>query len=299
MGLRPSSLVKPKISMTWVLKGDHSTEPLRPPSQTKNREPSDGPKNPDLTTIDGGRRREKRSHPRRPRRPRSKAHNPSRFGYEITDVDAFLSKASLDNPGNIPVVLSSPCLLYQTRLGGHQEELSLPLGMVVNAVFKNQGWLYVQTPHGEEGYVRYAACLPLGILPPRTPAPCWETHTDIFPMPLGNRTDVDKVRSECGGVRTKKHDGRDTMSACGERSVDKLYLRATSARARAGAAATTRHTLLVCSSDYEARGRSTLTVSKGDVVALISGHVKDWFYVKDRQGQEGFIPAAVAGHGFL
>ncbi|XP_054258766.1 uncharacterized protein LOC128983491 isoform X2 [Macrosteles quadrilineatus] len=247
MGLRPSSLVKPKISMTWVLKGDHSTEPLRPPSQTKNREPSDGPKNPDLTTIDGGRRREKRSHPRRPRRPRSKAHNPSRFGYEITDVDAFLSK----------------------------------------------------TPHGEEGYVRYAACLPLGILPPRTPAPCWETHTDIFPMPLGNRTDVDKVRSECGGVRTKKHDGRDTMSACGERSVDKLYLRATSARARAGAAATTRHTLLVCSSDYEARGRSTLTVSKGDVVALISGHVKDWFYVKDRQGQEGFIPAAVAGHGFL
>lgn len=95
------------------------------------------------------------------------------------------TQASLDNPANIPVVLSSTCLLYQTRLGGFQEELSLPLGMVVNAVFKNQCWLYVQTPHGEEGYVRYTSCLPLGILPPRTPAPCWETHTDIFPMPLG------------------------------------------------------------------------------------------------------------------
>lgn len=37
--------------------------------------------------------------------------------------------------------------------------------MVVNAVFKNQNWLYVQTPHAEEGYVGYASCLPLGILP--------------------------------------------------------------------------------------------------------------------------------------
>ncbi|KAG8311994.1 hypothetical protein J6590_031457 [Homalodisca vitripennis] len=216
-------------------------------------------------------------------------------------VTPELLQASLDNPGNIPVVLSSPCLLYQTRLGGHQEELSLPLGMVVNAVFKNQGWLYVQTPHGEEGYVRYAACLPLGILPPRTPAPCWETHTDIFPMPLGNRTDTEKgkvsgTRSECGGVRTKRHDGRDTVSACGERSVDRLYLRATSVKSQPQV---TRHTLLVISKDYEARGRSSLTVTKGDVVALVSGHVKDWFYVRDRHGNEGFIPAVVAGHGFL
>lgn len=31
MGLRPSSLGKPKISMTWVLKGDQSTEPKTKP----------------------------------------------------------------------------------------------------------------------------------------------------------------------------------------------------------------------------------------------------------------------------
>lgn len=68
----------------------------------------------------------------------------------------------MEKPANIPVVLAFPSVLYQTRTGGYQAEIALPLGMVVNAVFKNQHWLYVQTPHAEEGYVSYAACLPLG-----------------------------------------------------------------------------------------------------------------------------------------
>lgn len=75
--------------------------------------------------------------------------------------------------------------------------------MVVNGVLKNRAWLYAQTPHGEEGYVPYACCLPLGILPPPArPTPCWDTQTDIFPRPSGNRTDTEKMRdgtrSECG-----------------------------------------------------------------------------------------------------
>nr|CAD7264091.1 unnamed protein product [Timema shepardi] len=258
---------------------------------------------------------------RRTRTPRHKTDNKaaaiarsgrhSRFGYEIQDVDAFLTKASLEKPANIPMVLSSPCTLYQTREGGYQEELSLPLGMVVNAVFKNQSWLYVQTPHGEEGYVAYNYCLPLGILPPpqrsqsssAKPPPCWENHTDVFPQPLGNRTDSEKLRdgtrSECGGGgrchrRTKLE--RDAVSACGERSVDRLYLRAAASAKRNG---TTRHTLLVIRSDYNSKGRNTLSVAKGDVVALVSGHLKDWFWVRSRDGSEGFIPSVVAGHGFL
>lgn len=71
-------------------------------------------------------------------------------------------KATMDKPANIPVVLASPSVLYQTRTGGYQAEINLPLGMVVNAVFKNENWLYVQTPHAEEGYVSYTTCLPLG-----------------------------------------------------------------------------------------------------------------------------------------
>ncbi|XP_043676952.1 uncharacterized protein LOC122633283 isoform X3 [Vespula pensylvanica] len=242
--------------------------------------------------------RDKHRH-RRTKRPH-KTRPPSRFGYEIADLDAFLTKASIERPANIPVVLSFPSVLYQTQ-GGTQDEMALPLGTVVNAVFKNQTWLYVQTPHGQEGYVGYAACLPLGILPQPTRGPCWEDSTDVFPRPLGNMTDTEKLRdtrSECGARSRNarvRRGSRDAVSACGERSVDRLYLRAAANAKTKGA----RHTLLVIRNDYEGRGANSLSVSKGDVVALLSDHVNDWFWVRSRDGREGFIPAVVAGHGFL
>ena len=64
-----------------------------------------------------------------------------KFGYNINNVNEFLSKCSLSNPANIPVVLSNASILYQTRTG-RQVETSLPLGMIVNSIFKNQNWLY-------------------------------------------------------------------------------------------------------------------------------------------------------------
>jgi len=123
-----------------------------------------------------------------------------------------------------------------------------------------------------------------------------------LPSFLGNMTDTEKLRdtrSECGASRGRngrmRRSSRDAVSACGERSVDRLYLRA-AANARTKGS---RHTLLIIRSDYEARGTNALTVSKGDVVALLSDHVSDWFWVRSRDGREGFIPAVIAGHGFL
>lgn len=133
------------------------------------------------------------------------------FGYDIQDIDDFLTKATLDAPANIPVVLALPSVLYQTRIGGYQSELALPLGMVVNAVFKNQHWLYVQTPHAEEGYVSYAACLPLGIIPNNldsttaaATAHCWDHCSDVFGRPSGNQTDTEKISVGCGGSSSSK-----------------------------------------------------------------------------------------------
>ncbi|KAL3270106.1 hypothetical protein HHI36_009164 [Cryptolaemus montrouzieri] len=108
----------------------------------------------------------------------------------------FEFQATIEKPANIPVVLAFPSVLYQTRVDGYQAEIFLPLGMVVNAIFKNEHWLYVQTPHAEEGYVSYAACLPLGIIPPADDdesGPCWEKSTDIFPRPCGNITDTENL----------------------------------------------------------------------------------------------------------
>lgn len=100
------------------------------------------------------------------KRHRRRRKRSPKFGYNIRNVDEFLSRCTLIKPANIPVVLSNASILYQTRTGYKQMEIPLPLGMVVNSVFKNQNWLYVQTPHGEEGYVDFNACLPLGIIPP-------------------------------------------------------------------------------------------------------------------------------------
>ncbi|VVC31332.1 Hypothetical protein CINCED_3A008433 [Cinara cedri] len=131
------------------------------------------------------------------------------YGYGITDLDDFLSKASIGRPGNIPMVLCTGCLLYQTQLDDHyQTEVALPLGMVVNAVFKNEQWLYVQTPHAEEGYIPYGSCLPLGIVPPpdAARAPCWETQSDVFPRPVGDRRQHRQRRDAAG------HRGRSSAS---------------------------------------------------------------------------------------
>ncbi|XP_017059615.1 uncharacterized protein LOC108100319 [Drosophila ficusphila] len=147
---------------------------------------------------------QQRRHRHRKRRDRNRVQ---RFGYEIQNVDEFLSRCSLATPGNIPVVLATASTLYQTRPGGYQLEIPLPLGMVVNAVFKNQNWLYVQTPHAEEGYVGYACCLPLGILPQQARigsrnTPCWESNADVFPRPCGNMTDSEKEIRLRGGTRS-------------------------------------------------------------------------------------------------
>ncbi|KAJ3642532.1 hypothetical protein Zmor_025300 [Zophobas morio] len=224
------------------------------------------------------------------------------FGYEIQDVDDFLSKATIEKPANIPVVLAFPSVLYQTRIGGYQAEIALPLGMVVNAIFKNQHWLYVQTPHAEEGYVSYAACLPLGIIPPSdndVPAPCWEKSTDVFPRPSGNMTDTEKLssKSECSeDVRCYSRRSRNAISTCEEQSVDRLYLKAL---ASARKTKRLRQTLLVINGDYYGKEKNSLHVNKGEVVVLLGTHVKDWFWVRNNEGQEGFIPAVIAGHGFL
>lgn len=115
------------------------------------------------------------------------------------------------------MVLCTGCLLYQTQLDDHyQTEVALPLGMVVNAVFKNEQWLYVQTPHAEEGYIPYGSCLPLGIVPPpdAARAPCWETQSDVFPRPVGDRR-RHRQRRHQNGQRVNVHRGRssDTRSS--------------------------------------------------------------------------------------
>ncbi|XP_028173642.1 uncharacterized protein LOC114362429 isoform X1 [Ostrinia furnacalis] len=239
----------------------------------------------------------------------------SKFGYDIRDLDSFLSEASIDRPGNIPVVVAYPTTLYQTQKDS-QRELTLPLGTVVNAVFKNQQWLYVQTPHGDEGYVMYNACLPLGILPnrssPQKKTPCWESSTDIYPRPCGNLTDTEKEQLR-GRTRSESHyRPRRRVNNCAEKDFDTIYLKTKSVCSNIDRVhekenlKVKRQTLLVVNSDYRGSDLNrTLSVQQGDVVILVQGTAvesdvdAEWFYVRKKDGTQGFIPAAIAGHGYI
>ncbi|KAF5298913.1 hypothetical protein FQR65_LT09566 [Abscondita terminalis] len=330
MGQKPSVLggkKTKKLPILWILKGQQTTQTLNPEQpikfqyKTKRKKQVDQiyPLNLNIKTtkvvknhnlpvrtksepsLAPEKTKERHKHRRKSRNIVYEKDKEfvQQFGYEIEDVDAFLTKATIDKPANIPVVLAFSTILYQTRMGGFQSEIQLPLGMVVNAVFKNQNWLYVQTPHAEEGYVNYAACLPLGIIPPPTdlPVPCWENSTDVFPKPSGNMTDTEKLssRSECSVSRCHSSRSRNAYSVCEEKSVDKLYLQAAACAKVKG----TKQTLLVVYCDYKGKGENSMSVCKGDVVVLVNNHLNGWFWVRNKHGAEGFIPSAVAGHGYL
>ncbi|XP_039747056.1 uncharacterized protein LOC120624524 [Pararge aegeria] len=244
----------------------------------------------------------------------------SKFGYDIRDLDTFLTEATIDHPGNIPVVIAFPTTLYQTQKD-LQRELTLPLGTVLNAVFKNQQWLYAQTPHGDEGYVLYSACLPLGILPSRSSlqkkTPCWESSTDIYPRPCSNLTDSEKehLRGRTRSESRHRPRTRQTKTTCAEKDFDSLYLKTKSVCSNLDSGykdssvdfkpKLQRQTLLVVNCDYNGSFLNrTLSVKKGEVVVLIQGGGEtdvdlEWFYVRRKDGNQGFIPAAIAGHGYI
>ncbi|XP_050428552.1 uncharacterized protein LOC126838287 [Adelges cooleyi] len=305
MGLRSSSLAKKNNqTLTWVL---HNKNPSHENSDRKSHEI----KSIADSIMPQYREIKYNNHViHRPRRQRVRAQpddvidygKPGQtYGYGITNLDEFLSKSSIGRPGNIPMVLCAGCLLYQTQLDDHyQTEVALPLGMVVNAVFKQADWLYVQTPHAEEGYIPYKCCLPLGIIPPMgavdSGTPCWETQSDVFPRPLGVRRSRRTRSTVAGQVESPVTDHvRKAVYDIAPINNDNHR------PPRVGP-----NTLLVVHRDFlGSPSDGTLTVAKGDVLTLTveknepATTADGWFWVRDGRGQEGLVPASLTGYGYL
>lgn len=83
------------------------------------------------------------------------------------------------------------------------------------------------------------------------------------------------------------------------------HIMKTNATSRPSGTRSLRQTLLAVTENFVS---TAISVKKGDVVTLLACkqiHDKrlqqpiQWFFVRSRDGQEGFIPAEVAGHGFL
>lgn len=158
------------------------------------------------------------------------------YGYQVQDLEALLSHSSANQPANLPMVLASPTRLHHMRRTQNNSGPSrpfLPLGVIVNAVFKTRDWLYVRTAHGAEGFVPYHVCLPLGILPTKPAhsttegdipaAAAWEMQ-ETLSVPRGrcrerrraaghNQTDLQKLHPPPRSSAADPANARDSASA--------------------------------------------------------------------------------------
>lgn len=146
-------------------------------------------------------------------------------------------------------------------------------------------------------------------------ANCWEICTDIFPNP--SLTDSDKELHRSGarseGTKTPKLKRRNPSRTCSEKYLDSLYLLASQPKIIDYAElkptaqvsrtnqekinvniSSKRKILLAITDDFTSDYTS---VKKGDVVRLLACKEYDdkiWYFIKNRDGNEFYIPSFVA-----
>ncbi|CAN8017020.1 unnamed protein product [Ixodes persulcatus] len=86
--------------------------------------------------------------------------------FSICEADGLLQSASAQNPTQVPMVVMQ-CARLHLSIGASPpyQQTSLPMGTLVTALYRDQDWICVQTPHGVSGFLYHASCMPLGILP--------------------------------------------------------------------------------------------------------------------------------------
>ncbi|KAF0298568.1 SH3 domain-containing protein Dlish [Amphibalanus amphitrite] len=211
------------------------------------------------------------------------------------------SQATPRTPANIPMVVTCSSELYvlSPAAAPDRPTVTLQLGLVVNGLFKRRQWVYVQTPHSQEG---------------RSPSEAAEPHP--------NRTDTEKLYENVTsdgralGLLVQQHVRQQRgqqRARRGHLSPQTRHVSSAFRRLQSVQVAPSRSRLLAPPSGrmvaprtnnkaviwdgFTSFGRNTLTVRRGDIVILLNTSVGDWFWVKDADGREGYIPAICVGSG--
>lgn len=120
------------------------------------------------------------------------------------DTASVLSNASKASPANVPMVV-----MQCSRLHSHLEckppfqLTSLPMGTLVTALYQESDWLYVQTPHGVEGFVLASNCAPIGTInePAEVTRKPWEPCD--FPIQVSLRQNPELNRQQGSYISAK------------------------------------------------------------------------------------------------
>ncbi|XP_065226987.1 SH3 domain-containing protein Dlish-like [Planococcus citri] len=221
--------------------------------------------------------------------------NMPRYQFSTLEKGVFINKTQAEDFTDLSVVLMHSTVLE----GSNNNKKYLPLGTVLNVLYEEEDWLYVQTADGQLGYVDNKVCIPL----------------EIFSLPSinDNETFATHKKNTLNVISSEKIINMPNFSnsdvQCTEKDFDLLYLRLTrnNVQSKKCGKCTVKAILqknneeqktiiLVIKTDYVSKAKDTLSVRKGDIVFLIHCCVKGWFWVKNKHNMEGFIPAATAGY---
>ncbi|GBN20089.1 hypothetical protein AVEN_178004-1 [Araneus ventricosus] len=123
---------------------------------------------------------------------------------ENTDTVSLLYNASKASPANIPMVVMQ-CSRLHSHIGSKPpfQQTSLPMGTLVTALYQESDWLYVQTPHGVEGFIIASNCVPIGTTndPGQTSRRPWEPCD--FPIEINVRKKYEFGRQQGAYIPAK------------------------------------------------------------------------------------------------
>lgn len=163
----------------------------------------------------------------------------------------------------------------------------MPLGSILRAISKFKEWLYVETVHGEDGYIESEICLPLG-------------HSSLsitYPTSVFDAEMTRFINTNMMG-----NSNVDGTINCSERNIDILYLQVAGIQHRIEKTSKVSFVktqelenkiMLQARNDYVSHNNQTLSVRRGEIVYLIHAKIKGWFWIRNKENKEGFIPAAI------
>lgn len=232
---------------------------------------------------------------------------------EAENIEKLLMQGSENNPANIPMVVMQSCQLHLLLNPASRDTIMVPMGTIINALYKYEGNLRVKTPHGDEGLLKFSNCAPLVSLPTAKIVTRRMRDSRIYKhTPLVNVPVIKPKALTNTSLKAKSSNGNRQLTPnipktrvlesrlkqvrdWDDSDVDKIKVQLASEppdESQTLGLTLTEGPILVVACTYNSYGRSTLSVRQGELVTLLNNDLKDWLWVRASSGAEGFIPSS-------
>ncbi|XP_028398391.1 SH3 domain-containing protein Dlish-like [Dendronephthya gigantea] len=139
-----------------------------------------------------------------------------------------------------------------------EDELEVKRGQVVKALYQENEWRFVVAENGYEGFIPYTYCLPVD---KSTIKPEYGKHF----MPESHQVNAIENNSDSASVQTLNSESYQEFVKRNHGQYSVLF-------------------------DFEAVQEDDVSVKQGERVVVLNKDDADWYWVKTKDGREGFTP---------